>query len=170
METVTIHTAKTTLSQLLARVEAGEEIVLARGKQPIAKIVPYRPDIPKRQFGALRGVVSVGPAFFEPLPDDELAAWGQSALNLLLDTHAFLWWIAGDPALSMPARSAIEDAGNHVFVSAASAWEIATKIRIGKLPGATAIAAGIMGVVTAQGFGRLPACFPARTRIRSTGC
>ena len=77
METVTIHTAKTTLSQLLARVEAGEEIVLARGKQPIAKIVPYRPDIPRRQFGALRGVVSVGPAFFEPLPDDELAAWGK---------------------------------------------------------------------------------------------
>ena len=77
MDTVTIHAAKTTLSQLLARVEAGEEIVLARGKQPIAKIVPYRPVAPKRQFGALRGVVSIGPEFFEPLPDDELAAWDQ---------------------------------------------------------------------------------------------
>jgi prevent-host-death family protein len=77
METVTIHTAKTTLSQLLARVEAGEEIVLARGKQPIAKLVPYHPATPKRQFGALRGVVSIGPEFFEPLPDDELAAWEQ---------------------------------------------------------------------------------------------
>ncbi|HEX3575737.1 MAG TPA: type II toxin-antitoxin system Phd/YefM family antitoxin [Rhodopila sp.] len=77
METVTIHTAKTTLSQLLARVEAGEEIVLARGKQPIAKLVPYQPALPKRRFGALRGVVSVGPAFFEPLPDDERAAWDQ---------------------------------------------------------------------------------------------
>jgi prevent-host-death family protein len=77
MDTVTIHTAKTTLSQLLARVEAGEEIVLARGKVPIAKIVPYQPVAPKRQFGALRGVVSVGPEFFEPLPDDELAAWEQ---------------------------------------------------------------------------------------------
>jgi antitoxin (DNA-binding transcriptional repressor) of toxin-antitoxin stability system len=41
METVTIHVAKTTLSQLLARVEGGEEIILARGKHPIAKIVPY---------------------------------------------------------------------------------------------------------------------------------
>jgi antitoxin (DNA-binding transcriptional repressor) of toxin-antitoxin stability system len=60
METVTIHVAKTTLSQLVARVEAGEEIVLARGKHPIAKIVPYQP---------------VGPEFFEPLPDDELAVW-----------------------------------------------------------------------------------------------
>jgi len=75
METVTIHNAKTTLSQLLARVEAGEEIVLARGNQPIAKIVPYHPVAPKRQFGALRGVVSVGPEFFEPLPDDELTLW-----------------------------------------------------------------------------------------------
>lgn len=77
----------------------------------------------------------------------------------MLDTHAFLWWIAGDSALSVPARSAIEDAGNYVFVSAASAWEIATKIRIGKLPGATVIAADIMGVVIAQGFGRLPISF-----------
>jgi antitoxin (DNA-binding transcriptional repressor) of toxin-antitoxin stability system len=77
METVTIHVAKTTLSQLLARVEAGEEIILARGKHPIAKIVPYQPVGSKRQFGALRGVVSVGPAFFEPLEADELAAWEQ---------------------------------------------------------------------------------------------
>lgn len=57
--------------------EAGEEIVLARGKIPIAKLVPYQPVAPKRQFGALRGIVSVGPEFFEPLPDDELAAWEQ---------------------------------------------------------------------------------------------
>jgi prevent-host-death family protein len=77
MATVTIHTAKTTLSQLLARVEAGEEIVLARGKIPIAKLVPFQPITPKRQFGALRGVVSVGAEFFGPLPDDELAAWDQ---------------------------------------------------------------------------------------------
>jgi prevent-host-death family protein len=77
MDTVTIHTAKTTLSQLLARVEAGEEIVLARGKVPIAKLVPYQTATPKRRFGAFRGVASVGPEFFEPLPDDELAAWEQ---------------------------------------------------------------------------------------------
>ncbi len=78
MPTVTIHAAKTNLSQLLVRVEAGEEIVLARGKHPIAKLVPYHPRAAKREFGALRGVVSVGPEFFEPLPDDELAAWDQS--------------------------------------------------------------------------------------------
>jgi antitoxin (DNA-binding transcriptional repressor) of toxin-antitoxin stability system len=75
METITIHVAKTTLSQLLARVEAGEEIILARGKAPVARLVPFHPPASKRQFGALRGVVSVGPEFFEPLPEPELAAW-----------------------------------------------------------------------------------------------
>jgi prevent-host-death family protein len=75
MESVTIHAAKTNLSQLLARVEGGEEIVIARGKEPIAKLVPFRPQATRRQFGALRGTISVGPAFFEPLPEEELAAW-----------------------------------------------------------------------------------------------
>jgi antitoxin (DNA-binding transcriptional repressor) of toxin-antitoxin stability system len=75
METITIHAAKTRLSQLLARVEAGEEIVLARGKHPIAKLVPFVPAPATRQFGALRGTVTVGPEFFEPLPAEELAAW-----------------------------------------------------------------------------------------------
>ena len=76
METVTIHVAKATLSQLLARVEAREEIVLARGKEPVARLVPYRPGRKTgREFGAYRGVVSVGPEFFEPLSDEELAAW-----------------------------------------------------------------------------------------------
>ena len=75
MATVTIHTAKTTLSQLIARVEAGEEIILARGKTPVARLAPLGPQATKRRFGALRGVVSVGPEFFAPLPEEELAAW-----------------------------------------------------------------------------------------------
>ena len=75
METVTIHTAKTTLSQLLIRVEAGEEIILARGKQPIAKLVPIAPPKTKRQFGALRGQITLNDGFFDPLPEDELARW-----------------------------------------------------------------------------------------------
>lgn len=72
MEIVTIHTAKTTLSQLIARVEAGEEIVLARGKQPIAKLVPLRPKGSTRKFGALKGTVTVSREFFDPLPEQEL--------------------------------------------------------------------------------------------------
>ena len=75
MATVTIHAAKTHLSQLIARAEAGEEIILARGKQPVAKLVPFAPAKVKRRFGALRGIVTVGPEFFEPLPPDELARW-----------------------------------------------------------------------------------------------
>lgn len=80
-------------------------------------------------------------------------------MDLLLDTHAFLWWIAGDPALSRPARAAIDDANNTVFVSAASAWEIATKFRIGKLPGVAAVADNLAAVLDAQGFVPLPITF-----------
>lgn len=55
-------------------------------------------------------------------------------MRLLLDTHAFLWWLDGNRRLSDPARRAIEDAANDIVVSAVSAWEITTKHRIGKLP------------------------------------
>jgi prevent-host-death family protein len=75
MATFTIDAAKADLSPLLTRVEAGEEIILARGKQPIAKLTPYIPPRAKRQFGALRSLVTVGPEFFEPLPEEELAGW-----------------------------------------------------------------------------------------------
>jgi PIN domain nuclease of toxin-antitoxin system len=77
-------------------------------------------------------------------------------VRLLLDTHALLWWLAGDEALSNTARDAISDPGNDVFVSAASAWEIATKYRLGKLPDAAAIAADIAGAVASQDFTELP--------------
>jgi PIN domain nuclease of toxin-antitoxin system len=77
-------------------------------------------------------------------------------VRLLLDTHSFLWWLAGEESLSPLARAAIADDATDVFVSAASAWEIATKYRIGKLPGAAAIVADIDGVITAQGLAPLP--------------
>lgn len=54
-------------------------------------------------------------------------------MNLLLDTHALLWWLFDDPKLSSKARTAIEKFDQRILVSAASAWEIATKVRIGKL-------------------------------------
>ena len=53
--------------------------------------------------------------------------------QLLLDTHALLWWWSGDSSLSSAARAAITDADATVYVSAASAWEIATKVRLGRL-------------------------------------
>ena len=75
METVTIHAAKTTLSKLVARVAAGEEIILARGKRPVAKLVPIEPLSSRRRFGSMAGLVHVGPDFFEPLCEQELSAW-----------------------------------------------------------------------------------------------
>lgn len=74
MKIVTIHAAKTNLSQLIAQAEAGEEIILARGKKHVAKLVPL-PKPGKRKFGELKGKGSVGPEFFAPLPDDELKLW-----------------------------------------------------------------------------------------------
>ena len=71
----TIHKAKSTLSQLLVQVEAGEEVVLARGNHPIARIVPFHPLDEKRRAGSLHGLITIGPEFFEPLPEEELAAW-----------------------------------------------------------------------------------------------
>ena len=52
-------------------------------------------------------------------------------MQLLLDTHALLWWLSGDDALSATARTAIANEDNGIFISAASIWEIATKHRIG---------------------------------------
>ena len=75
MTTVTVHAAKTHLSQLIAKVEAGEEVVILRGTEPVVRLVPAGDPAPKRVFGALAGKVAVTDAFFEPLPADELAAW-----------------------------------------------------------------------------------------------
>ena len=77
-------------------------------------------------------------------------------MRVLLDTHAFLWWIADSGRLSLAARQVIADETNDIVVSAASAWEITTKYRIGKLPGAEAVALDVAGVISAQGFGHLP--------------
>ena len=72
---VTIHVAKTTLSRLVARVEAGEEIVIARDKTPVAKLVPIAPPKPKRSPGSMKGRIALDPSFFEPLPEDERGRW-----------------------------------------------------------------------------------------------
>jgi prevent-host-death family protein len=70
-----IHAAKTQLSQLIARAEAGEEVVIARGSTPVARLTALKPRSVGRRFGAMRGRARVTNAFFEPLPDDELARW-----------------------------------------------------------------------------------------------
>jgi PIN domain nuclease of toxin-antitoxin system len=77
-------------------------------------------------------------------------------MRLLLDTHALLWWLDGDASISQTAKEAITDESNDIFLSAASAWEITTKHRLGKLPGAAAVAADIAACIANQGFLELP--------------
>lgn len=77
-------------------------------------------------------------------------------MRLLLDTHALLWWWADDPQLPDAARTALAADANEVLVSAATAWEIATKQRIGKLPPWPMPPGGFDALVTADGFGHLP--------------
>ena len=72
---VTIHTAKTTLSKLIERAHAGEEVVISRGDVPVARLVPIALRAPLRKPGTLQGVVKIPDAFFEPLPEEDLDAW-----------------------------------------------------------------------------------------------
>ncbi len=75
MSVVNVHEAKTQLSRLLARAEAGEEIVIARNGDPVARLVPCENCPGVRQFGAKKGLIVVDDSFFDLLPEDELAAW-----------------------------------------------------------------------------------------------
>jgi len=77
-------------------------------------------------------------------------------MHVLLDTHALLWALAEPNRLSTPAAAAIRDAGNNVLVSAASAWEIATKHRLGRLPGASLILAAYTAHLATLGAEELP--------------
>ena len=75
MSTFNVHEAKTHLSRLLVKVEAGEKIVIARSGKPVARLVGYRHGRPVRRFGALKGRLTVDDSFFDPLPEAELEAW-----------------------------------------------------------------------------------------------
>lgn len=76
-------------------------------------------------------------------------------MRLLLDTHALLWWLAGDARLALGARRVIDAPDADVLVSAASAWEVATKYRLGKLPNAGPLAVDFAGTIVRQGFAPL---------------
>lgn len=73
-------------------------------------------------------------------------------MRLLLDTHAFIWWFEGSDRLPAPVRAAISEDATDVFVSAASAWEIATKHRLGRLGDVDALALNIPAYMASQRF------------------
>ena len=74
MPVVNVHQAKTQLSRLLAQVEAGQEVVIARNGEPVARLVSCKRR-GKRQFGAWKGRIVIDDSFFDPLPETELSAW-----------------------------------------------------------------------------------------------
>ncbi len=75
MKIVPIHQAKTNLSKLVQQACDGDEVIIARGRTPLVKLVPVEQHTPKRKFGALKGKLVVDARFFEPLPEAELRVW-----------------------------------------------------------------------------------------------
>ena len=76
-------------------------------------------------------------------------------MHLLLDTHALLWWLTDDSALSATARKAVGKAGNTILVSAVSAWEIAIKFQSGKLPDVADVVSDFSGHLHRERFEQL---------------
>jgi prevent-host-death family protein len=75
MPTFSVHKAKTNLSRLLKKAEAGEEVVIARGTTPVAQLVAVRGIKGKRKPGSMKKKLRVGRGFFDPLPASELKGW-----------------------------------------------------------------------------------------------
>ena len=75
MKIVNVHAAKTNLSKLIEQACRGEEVVIARGSDPVVKLVPFHRPEAKRRFGSLKGRLVVPDEFLEPLAADELDAW-----------------------------------------------------------------------------------------------
>jgi len=79
MHSATIFEAKTNLSELVRRAQAGEEVLITSGRErkPVARLVAVAPDPPlaSRRIGFMEGEGSVGPEFWGPLPDEELSLW-----------------------------------------------------------------------------------------------
>jgi len=75
MKIVGIQEAKTGLSRLIKAACMGEEIIIARGKELVVRLVPIPARKGRRKLGILKGKLIVGPEFFEPLPPEELAHW-----------------------------------------------------------------------------------------------
>ncbi len=73
-------------------------------------------------------------------------------MRVLLDTHVFLWWLSDSEKIT---TAVLDDESTDIAVSAATAWEIATKFRIGKLPGCEAVATDVAGHIRRQGFEEL---------------
>jgi len=72
----TVHEAKTNLSKLLEEAESGKEVVIARGRTPVAKLVAIGTSKRKRSPGRYKHLIKIYPSFYEPMTKDELKEWG----------------------------------------------------------------------------------------------
>src|SRR5690242_971505 len=88
-------------------------------------------------------------------------------MKLLLDSHAFLWFVGGDDRLSVSARAAIEDAANLIYVSHATAWEVAIKLSLGKLSLSVPFQELFPGELLRSGIHELPMQFPHFSQVAS---
>jgi PIN domain nuclease of toxin-antitoxin system len=77
-------------------------------------------------------------------------------MGVLLDTHALVWWVEGDERVTARLRERLDNPEEDVFVSAATAWEIATKVRIGKLQFREEFLQSFLDAIEALGFRPLP--------------
>jgi len=75
MNPINIHSAKTQLSKLIEAAERGEEIIIARAGEPVAKLVALQNQRPSRKAGSMKGLFEVPESFFDPLPEDILDAF-----------------------------------------------------------------------------------------------
>lgn len=90
-------------------------------------------------------------------------------MTFLLDTHALLWWLFDDRRLSRRARAVLREPQNQVHVSSASAWEIATKYRLGRLDSAKPLVDDFAGWLAKAGFSELPISSAHAVRAGSWG-
>ena len=145
---MTIHEAKTNFSKLVRRAEAGEEIVVRRGREPVARIVPLgrrsewgrdgsRLDEGRDLDGLRRGDEGgrhrdrADVRGKRDLSGRKLGC--RLSLRLLVDSHVLLWHVLDDPRLGPAPTAAIEADDAEVLISIASLWEIAIKSALGKL-------------------------------------
>ncbi len=120
MPTVTIHQAKTNLSRLIERASAGEEIIIARGSKPVARLVPVGAvEKGSASLSSLKGKLETGPEVHRASSQTTNSRTGSSCLvKALFDTHALIWWFSDDSLLlSNPSEKLSSDTENTLLES-----------------------------------------------------
>ncbi len=144
--------AKARFSELVQKAVSGEEVVIARDNRPLLRLVPLGATSGPPDAGLGQGADLDGPR----LRPDAGGLRGLRPVRLLLDTHAFLWWVGATRGLSRKARSAVGSGRNECFVSIASGWEIAIKVSLGTLRVEGALDRFLPEQLAANGFQPLP--------------